>query len=70
MRSIGRLTLMAGLLVAASARAEAPVVQSCEVPAYLLASESTLPKVAAVVKPGGKLNPQIEDAPGRYVRMR
>ena len=56
MRSIGRLTLMAGLLVAASARAEAPVVQSCEVPAYLLTSESTLPKVAAAVKPGGKLN--------------
>ena len=43
------LTMLAGLLTAAPARAEdAP--QSCEVPAYLLASESALPKVADAVK--------------------
>jgi hypothetical protein len=39
------LILLAGLLTAAPARAEdAP--QSCEVPAYLLKSESALAKVA------------------------
>ena len=38
------LTLLAGLLASAPACAEdAP--QSCEVPAYLLTSESALPKV-------------------------
>ena len=43
------LTLLAGLLAAATARAEdAP--QSCDVPAYLLTSESALPKVAEAVK--------------------
>ena len=43
------LTLLAGLLAAAPARAEdAP--QSCDVPAYLLTSESALPKVAEAVK--------------------
>jgi hypothetical protein len=43
------LTLLAGILAAAPARTEdAP--QNCEVPAYLLASESTLPKVADAVK--------------------
>src|ERR1700737_1527899 len=48
------LTLLAGLLTAAPARAEdAP--QSCEVPAYLLASESALPKVADAVKSGHPL---------------
>lgn len=31
-------------------------VQSCDVPAYLLSSESALSKVAAAVKSGGKLN--------------
>ena len=48
------LTLLAGLLTAAAARAEdAP--QSCEVPAYLLTSESALPKVADAVKSGHPL---------------
>ena len=43
------LTLLAGLLAAAPARAEdAP--QSCDVPAYLLTSQSALPKVAEAVK--------------------
>ncbi|MEA2864368.1 MAG: hypothetical protein QOC84_2324 [Bradyrhizobium sp.] len=43
------LTLLAGLLAGAPARAEdAP--QSCDVPAYLLTSESALPKVADAVK--------------------
>jgi len=54
MTGIWRVTLLAGLLVAASARAETPA-QPCEVPAYLLTSESALRKVAAAVKPGGKL---------------
>jgi lysophospholipase L1-like esterase len=47
------LTMLAGLLTAVHgpARAEdAP--QSCDVPAYLLATESTLPKVADAVKSG------------------
>jgi hypothetical protein len=49
------LTLLAGLLIAAPARAEgAP--QSCEVPAYLLTSESALPKVADAVKSGRPLD--------------
>lgn len=43
------LTLLAGLLAAVSARAEdAP--QTCDVPSYLLTSESALPKVADAVK--------------------
>jgi hypothetical protein len=49
------LTLLAGVLAAAPARAEdAP--QNCEVPAYLLASESALPKVADAVKSGHPLD--------------
>src|SRR5467141_4032332 len=49
------LTLVASLLTAAPARAEdAP--QSCEVPAYLLTSESALPKVADAVKSGRPLD--------------
>src|SRR6266404_9548061 len=49
------LILLAGLLTAAPARAEdAP--QSCEVPAYLLTSESALPKVADAVKSGHPLD--------------
>jgi hypothetical protein len=49
------LTLLAGLLTAAPARAEdAP--HNCEVPAYLLTSESALPKVAAAVKSGRPLD--------------
>src|SRR6266702_2870163 len=46
--------LLACLLTAALARAEdAP--SSCEVPAYLLTSESSLPKVAEAVKSGHSL---------------
>jgi hypothetical protein len=49
------LTLLAGLLASAPARAEdAP--QSCEVPANLLTSESALPKVAEAVKSGHPLD--------------
>lgn len=49
------LAMLAGLLTAAPARAEdAP--QSCEVPAYLLATESALPKVADAVKSGHPLD--------------
>jgi len=49
------LTLLAGLLASAPTRAEdAP--QSCEVPAYLLTSESALPKVAEAVKSGHPLD--------------
>jgi hypothetical protein len=49
------LTMLAGLLTAAPACAEdAPA--SCEVPAYLLSSESALPKVADAVKSGHSLD--------------
>ena len=48
------LTMLAGLLTAAPARAE-DAAPSCDVPAYLLSSESSLPKVAAAVKGGQKL---------------
>ena len=48
------LTLLAGMLNAAAARAEqAP---ACEVPAYLLTSESPLPRVAEAVKQAQKLD--------------
>jgi lysophospholipase L1-like esterase len=47
--TILRLILLAGLLTVGPVRAEdAP--QSCEVPAYLLTSESRLPKVAEAIK--------------------
>jgi hypothetical protein len=49
------LTLLAGLLTASLARAE-DTPQSCEVPAYLLTSESTLSHVADAVKSGSPLN--------------
>src|ERR1700712_3869101 len=53
LRAVLGLAMLAGLLAAAPARAEdatkdTPAV--CEVPAYLLSSERTLPKVAAAVK--------------------
>jgi len=49
------LTLLAGLLTMAPASAEdAP--QSCDVPAYLLTSESGLPKVTDAVKGGHSLD--------------
>jgi hypothetical protein len=49
------LTLLAGFLTAAPARADDPV-QSCEVPDYLMTSESSLPKVAEAVKGGHPLD--------------
>jgi hypothetical protein len=49
------LIVLAGLLTAAPARAQnAPA--SCEVPEYLLASESALPKVAGAIKAGRPLD--------------
>jgi hypothetical protein len=55
LKAVLSLTMLAGVLTVAPARAEdAP--QTCEVPAYLLASESSLPKVAEAVKSGGKLD--------------
>jgi hypothetical protein len=48
------LTLAAGLAVAGFARAEE--VQTCEVPAYLLTTESTLSKVADTIKSARPLN--------------
>jgi hypothetical protein len=48
------LAMLAGFLTVAAARAEdAPA--NCEVPAYLLSSESALPKVAEAVKAGHAL---------------
>jgi hypothetical protein len=47
--------MLAGLLTAAPARAEEPAV-SCEVPDYLLTSESALPKVAEAIKSGHSLD--------------
>jgi hypothetical protein len=49
------LMLLAGFLTAASARAE-DARQSCDVPAYLLSTESALPKVAAAIKSGHPLD--------------
>jgi len=52
------LTVLAALLAPAPARAEeaAPPPQPCDVPAYLLASDSSLPKVTEAVKGGQPLN--------------
>ena len=50
-----RYALLSLLLATGPAQAEPPK-QACEVPAYLLTSESSLPKVKAAVKPDGKLN--------------
>jgi hypothetical protein len=49
------LTMLAGLLTAAPACAE-DVPPSCEVPSYLLTSDSALPKVADAVKSGHSLD--------------
>jgi hypothetical protein len=49
------LTLLAGFLTAASARAE-DAAPTCDVPAYLLATESALPRVADAVKTGHPLD--------------
>jgi hypothetical protein len=54
-RASWRHALLLLLLMAGPAQAEPPK-QACEVPAYLLTSESSLPKVKAAVKPDGKLN--------------
>ena len=53
--SILGLMMLVGLLTAVPARAEDPAV-SCEVPDYLLASESSLPKVADAIKSGHPLD--------------
>ena len=51
------LALLAGCLTAASARAEeAAQPQPCDVPPYLLASDSALKRVAEAVKSGKPLN--------------
>jgi hypothetical protein len=55
-RAVLGLTMLAGCLTAGSARAEDAAVQTCEVPAYLLTSESSLPKVAEAIKKGQPLN--------------
>jgi hypothetical protein len=47
--------MLAGLLTAVPARAEDAAV-SCEVPDYLLTTESTLPKVAEAIKSGHSLD--------------
>jgi hypothetical protein len=49
------LIMLAGCLTATSARAEGATA-SCEVPDYLLASESALPKVAEAIKTGHSLD--------------
>ncbi|MGB8400883.1 SGNH/GDSL hydrolase family protein [Bradyrhizobium sp.] len=49
------LTLLAGCLTVESARAE-DTAPPCDVPAYLLTSESSLPKVAAAIKSRQPLN--------------
>lgn len=49
------LTLLAGLCAAVPARADNPK-PACEVPAWLLASDSTLSHVAAAIKGGKPLN--------------
>ena len=54
-RALFGLTMLTSILVAVAARAE-DTAQTCEVPAYLLATESPLPMVAAAVKAGQKLD--------------
>lgn len=49
------LAMLAGLLTAAPLRAQ-QATQSCDVPDYLLATESTLPKVTDAVKGGHPLD--------------
>jgi hypothetical protein len=49
------LTLLAGFLAAAPARAD-DAAPACDVPAYLLTTESALPKVAEALKTGHSLD--------------
>jgi hypothetical protein len=55
LKAVLSLTMLAGLLAVVPARAE-DAHPTCEVPAYLLSSESALPKVAEAVKTAGKLD--------------
>ncbi|CAN5196179.1 SGNH/GDSL hydrolase family protein [soil metagenome] len=55
MKAIFGLAMLAGLVAAVPVCAGDPD-HGCDVPAYLLTSESALPEVAAAVKPGGKLD--------------
>jgi hypothetical protein len=52
--SVLGLMVLAGFLSAAPARAE-DAAPSCDVPAYLLSTESSLPKVAEAIKTGSPL---------------
>ena len=59
MRTVLGLIMLAGLLAAVPARAEdatKDIPAVCEVPAYLLSSESSLPKVTEAVKKAQKLD--------------
>jgi hypothetical protein len=56
MKAIAGLTALAMLLTAGSASAEDAPRAGCDVPAYLLTSESSLPKVADAVKTDRKLD--------------
>jgi hypothetical protein len=55
LRTVLGLTMLAGLLAAVPARAE-DAAPACEVPAYLLSSESSLSKVTEAVKKAQKLD--------------
>ena len=50
------LTLLAGVAGAGSAAAQTAAPQACDVPSYLLSTESLLPKVTEAVKAGRPLN--------------
>ncbi|MBS0531803.1 MAG: SGNH/GDSL hydrolase family protein [Proteobacteria bacterium] len=60
MRAIGipilSLMMLAGLTAGSSPSCADDATKSCEVPAYLLTSDSPLSKVAAAVKAGGPVN--------------
>jgi len=53
--AVPSLTLLAGLLAATPARAD-DAAPACDVPAYLLTTESALPKVAEALKTGRPLD--------------
>jgi len=59
MRAIAGLIALALLWSTAPAMAESAPSSGCEVPAYLLASESTLKKVAEAVKTEGRLDVMV-----------